>query len=256
MFATGDGVVTGGDGQMACPQGTFANDPRCGGRCAPNQVCTILGLTGPETEATSRACFACNTVCPPGQFVSDRVCEAYYPRCSLTRYKCYAPVGLEDGGDGYVTGGDGYDGGDNGGYVTGGDQEQVTGGDGQAPQHLDCERECSQRGRSTSPTDFSSYILNYLNEYSCVSGATISMQGTLTLTGPAGDQCSCYSTQSPSISINQERPICKGTVCGDVPCGESTSCQQGETKYTVSCNWGGWRQVGENRFTPVIGAAG
>ncbi|OGJ58928.1 hypothetical protein A2881_05360 [Candidatus Peribacteria bacterium RIFCSPHIGHO2_01_FULL_55_13] len=64
---------------------------------------------------------------------------------------------------------------------------------------------------------------------------------------------SCTCSQQPTVTIDQTKPVCKGSVCGDVACGESTSCTEGDTTYTVSCNWGGWKNIGENKFQPVIG---
>jgi hypothetical protein len=48
-------------------------------------------------------------------------------------------------------------------------------------------------------------------------------------------------------------PVCKGTPCGDVTCNGSATCQQGDSTITVRCNWGGWKNIGENQFQPVLG---
>jgi hypothetical protein len=78
-----------------------------------------------------------------------------------------------------------------------------------------------------------------------VSGATVEIETT------TAGSCTC-STQ-PVVQVDSTPPVCKGTPCGDVVCGGSASCQQGEATVTVNCNWGGWQNVGENQFKPIVG---
>jgi hypothetical protein len=94
-------------------------------------------------------------------------------------------------------------------------------------------------------TDHTAYVQSYLEEYSCVSGASISLS-TATI-----NECSC--SLQPTIVIDQTVPVCEGSPCGDVLCGETSGCTIGETTYTVSCNWGGWLNVDENLFVPIVG---
>jgi hypothetical protein len=112
-----------------------------------------------------------------------------------------------------------------------------------------CEDYCSSQGYSLERQDWSSYIGSYLNQYSCVSGASIRIPG-----GLSGAGCTCYSTQQPSITIDSTVPVCSGGPCGDVPCGQSKTCTSGQTTITASCNWLGWEEVSENRWVPKIGS--
>jgi hypothetical protein len=108
-----------------------------------------------------------------------------------------------------------------------------------------CEEFCGSVGLDVAQ-DYSSYILGQLNGHSCVSGAGISVQSA-----SRGD-CNCLSV--PEISVDTTVPICAGTSCGDVACGQSATCSGGEnTTITVTCNWGGWEQVDEFQFRPVLG---
>ncbi|PIQ76001.1 hypothetical protein COU78_03505 [Candidatus Peregrinibacteria bacterium CG10_big_fil_rev_8_21_14_0_10_49_24] len=108
-----------------------------------------------------------------------------------------------------------------------------------------CEDFCASVGLQPAQ-DYGSYILGELNKYSCVSGAGISVQSA-----SRGD-CKCLSV--PEINVDTTKPICKATSCGDVPCGQSASCPGGEnTTITVTCNWGGWEQIDEFKFRPVLG---
>jgi hypothetical protein len=108
-----------------------------------------------------------------------------------------------------------------------------------------CEDVCADNDFSQVGIDWSNYIESYISEYSCVSGASISLQ-TATI-----GSCSC--SNQPSISINTIVPVCKGTPCGDVMCGQSTSCAVEGGTTTVNCRWSGWQKVDVNKFAPVIG---
>lgn len=108
-----------------------------------------------------------------------------------------------------------------------------------------CEDVCAQHGYGGPNTDHSSAILSELNGYSCVSGANISIQ-TATI-----GSCQCIGEYS--LSVNQTPPVCSGTPCGDVTCGSSATCAEGDTTVTVNCNWGGWEQIGKQQFRPKLG---
>ena len=108
-----------------------------------------------------------------------------------------------------------------------------------------CEDTCAQQGYGPENTDHSSAILSELNGYSCVSGANVSIQ-TATM-----GSCSCVGEYS--LSVDQTPPVCTGTPCGDVTCGSSESCQDGDTTITVNCNWGGWEKIDKHQFRPVVG---
>jgi len=115
----------------------------------------------------------------------------------------------------------------------------------QCKEQVNCEDVCAENDYNMGDTDYSSYILGILNGYSCVSGANISIA-----TATIGE---CFCSRNPEVSVDQTPPICKGTPCGDVACGQSASCTEGDTTYTVTCNWGGWEKIGENQFRPVVG---
>lgn len=106
-----------------------------------------------------------------------------------------------------------------------------------------CEEVCAQYDKVG--TNWTSYMQSYLNEFSCVSGASASIA-----TATIGD---CVCSNQPTVSIDQTPPVCTGTPCGDVTCGSSSSCQDGDTTITVNCNWGGWENIGENQFRIKLG---
>ena len=117
-----------------------------------------------------------------------------------------------------------------------------------------CDELCRERGLTTQQPDHSQYILSYVQQYQCVSGARITLKGTTTLSGP-NIECKCYSSEPPQIAIDQTPPICT-TPCGTIQCGTSTSCPCPDTPNciaTVSCTWSGWK-MDQNRPTPVFGA--
>ena len=230
----------------ACPQGTGTSSS-CYNQCYPNEACEAVTYT----KRTETPCYSCVPKCPPGLFLNPAACQAYYGLpCAPAMRGCYAPVNPEqDDTIGSLPGGQ---------VVQGGAQEEVIqGGSGQdyVPQPLNCEDECAERGRTTSQPNYGSYILGVLNQYTCVSGATIQIPGVLNLRGPAGDTCTCYSTSNPSVNVDTTSPVCQ-TACGPVQCAQSADCSCGEgcTRH-VTCNWGGWEQIGELTFTPRVAAA-
>ncbi len=110
----------------------------------------------------------------------------------------------------------------------------------------DCETVCAQNNYGGPNTDHSNAILAELQGYSCVSGASVSIQ-TATI-----GSCSCVGNYS--ITVNQIPPVCKGTACGDVVCGGSASCPGGPNEtITVRCNWGGWEKIQKHQFRPILG---
>ena len=185
----------------SCPQGTTSN-AACYNQCYPNQACEVVSYT----KRTETPCYACNQKCPPGFFLNAASCQLYYGmQCAPVMRGCFGPV-EQDGGD-LVDGGT---------LISTGQEDLITVGGGSGtsesePNPLNCQTECSQRGMSTSAPNFGSYILSYLNQYSCVSGASVQMPNNLRLRGPAGDECLCYSTQNPSVNIDQTPPVCQSS---------------------------------------------
>jgi hypothetical protein len=121
-----------------------------------------------------------------------------------------------------------------------------------APQKS-CEELCAERGMSTKEADHSKFIMDYLSKYSCVSGARITMKGTLSITGAAN--CKCYSRDPPSINVDSTPPVCQ-TPCGPVTCGQSAQCpcpDRPNCVLTASCSWNGWKWQ-SGRPVPIIGA--
>lgn len=108
-----------------------------------------------------------------------------------------------------------------------------------------CEDVCAQNGYGGPNTDHSNSILAELNGYSCVSGASVSIQ-----TATIG---SCQCVGEYSLSVDTTPPVCTGTPCGDVACGSSATCADGDTQITVNCNWGGWEKIQKHQFRPKLG---
>lgn len=122
------------------------------------------------------------------------------------------------------------------------------------PEKKTCDERCKEKGLQTTPVDHSQYIMDFLQGYSCVSGARIRYKGTTTLKGP-GFECKCYSKELPSISVDQTLPACS-TPCGPVKCGESKSCpcpDKPNCVLTASCSWNGWKWR-QDRPIPIVGA--
>lgn len=122
----------------------------------------------------------------------------------------------------------------------------VVGQDG-STQCLQCKKSCTEvcAGYGQVGTNWNTYIQTQLNQYTCVSAATVATESTTI------GSCSC--SNQPEVQVDATVPVCKGTPCGDVTCGGSSTCQQGESTVTIHCNWGGWKNVGENKFQPVFG---
>ena len=115
---------------------------------------------------------------------------------------------------------------------------------------VDCETVCAKKGMSTQKAP-SSGILAELQQYRCVSGASIKMKRATI------GSCTCYS--KPSISINKKKPICKNTPCGDVQCDGQAKCpcpDKPNCTLTVKCTWGGWEEIKAYQYAPIIGAKG
>jgi hypothetical protein len=110
-----------------------------------------------------------------------------------------------------------------------------------------CKKSCSEVCADFAQvgTNWNSYIQGQLNQYTCVSGASVEVESTTI--------GSCTCSNQPVVQVDTTVPVCKGTPCGDVQCGGSATCQAGENTVTVRCNWGGWRNIGENQFQPVLG---
>ena len=117
-----------------------------------------------------------------------------------------------------------------------------------------CRDRCAGRGLSDQPTDFSQYIMQTLQQYSCVSGVQIVAKGTLTLSGPDWT-CKCYSKDNPEIRVDQKPPVCESP-CGRVECGKTATCPcpgKPNCTITASCSWKGW-QWQRDRAVPNVGA--
>ncbi|MBI4146383.1 hypothetical protein HY489_03530 [Candidatus Woesearchaeota archaeon] len=112
------------------------------------------------------------------------------------------------------------------------------------------ETACScPEGTSTQGPD-PNLILEELQRYRCVSGASIKVGGSR-----QGNCPPCYGR--PQISVNPTPPVCRGTPCGDVACDGSAQCacpDKPNCVLTVRCTWGGWKYAGQNQFVPVVGA--
>ena len=111
-----------------------------------------------------------------------------------------------------------------------------------------CESYCQSEGLVVSQAGaYSDYIVNYLNQNGyCKERATIHYSTV------GKDSCTC--ARQPTIDISGEA-VCRGTVCGDVACGGSASCETAQGTTTVSCSWGGWKWEGANTYRPQIGTA-
>lgn len=111
-----------------------------------------------------------------------------------------------------------------------------------------CSDLCGQHGLSADQVDFTTEVESQLNRVSCVSSYSIQIQQAT-----VGD-CQCYSPSAPTVTFDTTKPVCTGTVCGDVVCGQSTSCATGENETTtVSCNWKGWKKEAQYQYRPLLG---
>ncbi len=112
-----------------------------------------------------------------------------------------------------------------------------------------CADFCASKGYIEGEPDFSNYILSVISGVTCASSYEVRFR-----TGIQRGSCLCYSRENPDVIIDRTVPVCRGTPCGDVACGQSASCPGGPNEtITVSCTWGGWQKTGKNEFVPRIG---
>ncbi|HRH93998.1 MAG TPA: hypothetical protein PKV72_05720, partial [Candidatus Peribacteria bacterium] len=91
-------------------------------------------------------------------------------------------------------------------------------------QCLQCKKSCTEvcAGYGQVGTNWNTYIQAQLNQYTCVSAATVATESTTI------GSCSC--SNQPEVQVDATVPVCKGTPCGDVTCGGSSTRQQGENR--------------------------
>lgn len=220
-----EGYVAGIAAGRKCPPGQFYNDPSCRKQCRRS-----------ECREVTRLCYACmerKEPCEEDQFYNDKTCAGRCIRdeCMLVDMEdlCYECVEKETAQE---------------------PAETASAPSPVQPEQVDCSRYCSAQGMSAQKPDHRAYVLDYLNKNGvCAESARVRWGKTRTY-----QNCKCYSTDLPQISISPDTLACP-TEFGDIACGESRqfSCGEGCT-VTISCNWQGWRQVGEDRFQPVAGA--
>lgn len=104
-----------------------------------------------------------------------------------------------------------------------------------------CEKRCADQGFRLQE-DYSDFIAAKLLPKECVSGVS------LTIARATIGSCSC--TKEPEIVTNDTLPVCSGTPCGDVACGETVTCYSNTLE--VSCVWLGWQKEAMNQFRPGI----
>ena len=225
----------------------LSSRPNCDGRCPPN-LCRAYNIA-----QFGLTCYACvQPECPPPTMRLQEcmlTCSRggqCMPRLQVGSAACYScdPVTETPPTERVVTqpNWDKYHPEDQVVTQPMGDQERVT-----TPRPVDCNKYCQEQGMQLGPADYSAYIRSYLQSYSCVSGARISIRTR------SYQNCQCYP-QQPEITVDTTTPICKGTPCGDVACGQSTQCSCGERcTRTVSCDWGGWK-IGATSAVPIVGA--
>ena len=115
----------------------------------------------------------------------------------------------------------------------------------------DCSKYCPSKGYATAQPDFTDAIESQLNQKSCVKSVRI----TLASDWRTAD-CYCYSTQNPTITFDETKPICPDTPCGDVSCEETETCTDAEDMtMEITCNWEGWKKVATYGYVPVISAS-
>src|SRR3989344_4731435 len=226
--------------QKANGQPLFANK-NCDGKCPP-QLCKAYNIPGTQPALI---CYACvQPECPPPtrrlrdcQITCGRGYQCV-PRLAVGGQACYSCDPFSDTPQEKID--------------TQLDSEKLTQEDttvetsGAREQAVDCNSYCAKQSMSPSLPDYSSYLRSYLTPYSCVSSARIGIRTT------SYANCKCSPNQ-PEVTLDRTPPICKGTPCGDVPCGQSKDCSCGERCTThVSCDWGGW-QIGAQSATPIVG---
>ncbi|PIR48636.1 hypothetical protein COU80_02920 [Candidatus Peregrinibacteria bacterium CG10_big_fil_rev_8_21_14_0_10_55_24] len=226
--------------ETSCDSPTMPEDA-CEAQC--NGDCRFVYRTGDGKE-----CFECREReeqprCPQGTTPDRDLCEDQCPADGVCKEEngCYSCVVVHCPGGTFRSEGD--------------CQAQCDGSCTVAAEQdgvqcwrcqKDCEDLCEEHGYNPGDTDYTQQILAELNQWQCVSGAGISIE-TATFNGD------CHCSKDPKVTVDQTKPVCKGTPCGDVQCGESASCTEGNTTYTVNCNWGGWEKVAPNQFRPVFG---
>lgn len=104
----------------------------------------------------------------------------------------------------------------------------------QPPASKSCAETCSSIGMYYPQPDYASSIQAQLSGEVCVSGATITIRKV------GKDSCTCYPA-APEVTVDRTKPICRDTFCGDVPCGETRTCQpEPNAAYSATCTWEGW----------------
>lgn len=219
------------EAKRQCPSGQFYNDPNCRRQCRRDE-CKLV-----DAQKLCYSCGARETPCEEDEFYNDKTCAGKCQRELCVRvspdelcYECKEEVAVVSGeGPAVMV------------------REPTTP---VIPKEVNCADYCKAQGMSTERIDHSAYVLSYLNTNGvCAASARIEWGKTRTY-----QNCVCYTTEKPKIAINPEKMVCK-TQLGDVPCNEERtfSCGEGCTAH-VSCNWGGWKQVGPTEFVPVAGA--
>lgn len=111
-----------------------------------------------------------------------------------------------------------------------------------------CEEACAAHDFSAIQQDFTAEVESILNSVSCVSSYQMQIQQARV------GNCDCFPNIPPQITFDHTPPICKDTVCGDVPCNGEASCQTGPNETTtVRCNWGGWQKEALYQYRPILG---
>ena len=112
-----------------------------------------------------------------------------------------------------------------------------------------CEDVCTQAGYSATAIDFTAQVESQLNSVTCVSSYSMNLQQITT------GECTCHPVEAPVVTFDTTPPVCKGTACGDITCGNSASCPGSEpnTTITVTCNWGGWQKQSQYQYAPKLG---
>jgi len=115
------------------------------------------------------------------------------------------------------------------------------------PTEKSCEERCEESGWSTEKQSYSSYIINEINKYECASSAKVVFPKHNI------DECICYDPKEmPEIDVNTEKPVCKDTFCGDVPCGEERRCEEPGAAYSADCRWEGWQGDSSSGFVGTV----
>ncbi|HLC66911.1 MAG TPA: hypothetical protein VJK52_04690, partial [Candidatus Nanoarchaeia archaeon] len=116
-----------------------------------------------------------------------------------------------------------------------------------------CSETCSSIGMYNMQPDYTSYIQSQLSSVECVSAVRVTVRTT------SKDGCTCYP-RNPEVAVSDStKPVCRDTFCGDVPCGETRTCQESSdgviAAYSATCSWEGWGVSGTT-VTPLVGVSG